>query len=307
VLLIIKILLFCGTQSFFDIGELLIQRLFAAIAQTDLRVHDNLSKLTPQDLSNTAWAFAVLGMKHTPFFLAAQEQLLARTSQFVQGRKNPMTRFKGQEMANLLWAFAILNLPLRDLGKSVGPYMIQATIGSIEDLNARDIARVFIRQELANIAWSCAVFGEYPQDLMALIYGGLVGTGSERDPNHLCKCFGDSGMQSEAIMSLIYVQLAMEREGKDNGLTLPENFPENWNQKSRSHLHMDASSFELKLSTSKIQRDVSAALARVGFEHVEEHVITMDQLLDNQGIPLSPRPREVLSLDIANVEAGIGD
>jgi hypothetical protein len=50
-----------------DIGEALLQRLFGAIAETSLCMHDNLRKATPQDLSNLAWVFATLGLKETRF------------------------------------------------------------------------------------------------------------------------------------------------------------------------------------------------------------------------------------------------
>ena len=291
--------------AFFDIGEVLLQRLFAAIAEADLRVHDNLSDLKPQDLSNTAWAMAVLGFRHTAFLTAAEKQLLSRSDRFVDGNSSYMTRFKGQELANLLWAFATLDYPLKDGDNLVGKFMLSAT--QVDKLKVPGIARVFIRQELANIAWSYAVFGIYPESVMTMLYRGLVGVDDERDPKHLCKCFGDTGLQGEAVNSLIYVQLAMEREEIQNGLTLPEGFPDDWNQKSASKRTRDLTetSFELRLSTSKIQRSVSAAFNRIGFEHVEEHVITIDELLDNQGIPLSREPREVLSIDLANLEARV--
>lgn len=288
--------------SFFDIGEILIQRLFAAIAEANLKVHDNLSSLKPQDLSNTAWAMAVLGMRHTPFLEAATQQLEDRARQFIKGHQTSMTRFKGQELANLLWAFATLNFHIsNDIGDLVGEYM--AEISKADKQQAAGIAQAFIRQELANIAWSLAVFSVYPKKTMHLLYAGLVGIGSERNPAFLCKCFGDKGLQHEAIMSLIYVQLAMEMEGLQNGLTLPENFPDNWNQKSASSRRGDvtATSFELKLSTSRVQRAVSDAFHRIGFDHEVEHIITMEELLDNNGVPVSKEPREILSIDLANV------
>jgi hypothetical protein len=91
------------TTSYFDIGEFLLQRLFKEIAETDVNLHDNLQRCKPQDLSNTCWSFAVLGMKHTRFLEAAKNELINRSRKFVEGEVNSMNIFKGQEIANLVW------------------------------------------------------------------------------------------------------------------------------------------------------------------------------------------------------------
>jgi hypothetical protein len=91
------------TTSYFDIGEYLLQRLFKEIAETDVDLHDNLQRCKPQDLSNTCWSFAVLGMKHQRFLDAAKKELINRTLRFAKGEINSMNMFKGQELANLVW------------------------------------------------------------------------------------------------------------------------------------------------------------------------------------------------------------
>jgi RAP domain len=268
---------------------------------------DNLSKLRPQDISNTAWAMAVLGMLHRPFLEAANLQFVERARRYTQGDQNSMTYTKGQELANLLWAFAILNFPLHDPGTAIAEYMVKVAGGSANGMKPEYIARVFKRMELANIAWSCAVFDDFPPALIKFLYCGLVGVGEDSDKGRLQQCFNDGGLQQEGIMSLIYLQLALEVEKKDSGLSLPERFPEGW---SRQSVSRDASglgdtTFELNLSTSKVQRDVSAAFGRIGFEHVIEHVIPLEELLENNGVPLASTPLDVISIDIANVDAGI--
>ena len=219
-----------------------------------------------------------------------------------------MTFFKGQEMANLLWAFAVLNFPLRNVGSSITPYMLKCTMGSAKTLNAATIARVYKRQELANIAWSCAVFDDYPHNLMQFLYGGLVGIGKERHITYLNECFRDGGLQKENINSLLYLQLALEQVEQADGLSLPEGFPDGWGRQSLSRSNSDLTKleFEISLSTSKIQRDVGAAFHRIGFDHVEEYVLTADDVLNNQGIALSPSRFELLSIDIANPHSCIG-
>lgn len=147
--------------------------------------------------------------------------------------------------------------------------------------------------------------GHYPPDLMHLLYTGLVGDGEE--PDTLRQIFGDGGLQRQAIMSLLYVQMAVDLESPDNDLTLPENFPDGWDEvgDSDAGIPLEAISM-LTLSTSKIQKDVSNAFDRVGFHHVEEHVIAMDELVRNHGIQLSSKSFEILSIDIADVANKVG-
>lgn len=274
-----------------------------------IQPEDNLTRLKCQDLSNAAWAFAVLGLKHERFFEAAKDELIRRTDLYLQGNVNVFTRFQCQEISNLIWAFGTLNISYPGLTATAGKYIIQLTSIDMQNLDPKIISRTCKRLELMCVAWTCAVLGQYENDLMKFLYAGLVGIGSQPDIDFLNECYGDSGLQGEAIMSLIYVQLAMELETSNNDLALPNSFPDNWGQRSDSRGDSSAGDIgmnELQLSTSKIQRDVSAAFDRIGFEHVQEHIMLLNELLTNQGIPLSPTPLEVLSLDIANVDARIG-
>ena len=61
--------------SSLDIGESLIRRLFSRIAEAALDTPGGLTKFKPQDLSNTCWAFAILGLKHNQLFNAVGEQI----------------------------------------------------------------------------------------------------------------------------------------------------------------------------------------------------------------------------------------
>jgi hypothetical protein len=292
------------TASYFDIGEVVIQRLFNAIAETDFRVHGQLSKLKPQDIANTAWAFAVLGLRPTVFMEEARSQMIARTSAYVRGSRNSMTFFKGQELANFLWTLATLNIPPKDMLESVSLYLQEMCYDKNGELTTENIAKFLKRQELANMAWSCAVFGIYPPEMMRILYMGLVG--KDHDPDYMTRVFGDYGLQGQEIMTLIYVQAAMDRDGaNDQGLTLPANFPEGWKQdtspSNRNKQSLTDTGFTLSISTSKIQRAVSAAFGRIGLEHEEEHIITMQELAEDYGVNIPPTPMEILSIDIANV------
>jgi hypothetical protein len=215
--------------------------------------------------------------------------------------------FKGQEIGNISWSCASLNCRFPEMLNAISAYMCQLCQLPDGTYSARSIAKHYMRQELANIAWSCAVMEHYPPALMNLLYAGLVGNGEEQNAEYLAHVFGDGGLQRQAIMSLLYVQMAVDKEWPDNDLTLPENFPDGWDaadgpadRPAESLLSM------LSLSTSRIQSDVSSAFDRVGFSHVEEHVIAMDELFRNHGVQLSSKPFEILSIDIADVQDKIG-
>lgn len=290
------------TACYFDIGEELIHRLFAAIAEAGITKHVNLTSFKPQDLSNTAWTFAVLGLRHTAFMEVAMHELERRLSLFLKGERTSITTFKGQELANLLWALATLNIRVENSLEIVTPYLQEVCFEGRTGMPVQAIAQIFKRQELANVAWSCAVFGKYPTALMQLLYAGLIGLDKECDAEKLSNVYGDKGLQSQALMSLIYVQASMDRAGKST-LGLPPNFPDAWRQSTPSEdgQRMTETNIELSLSTSKIQRDVSAAFNRIGFKHIEEHTISMQEMVVEYGVNFAPQQLDILSIDIANV------
>jgi len=118
-----------------------------------------------------------------------------------------------------------------------------------------------MRQEAANLSWSCCVLKEYPPELVRILYMALMGDGDE--PSALNKVYADDGLQKQAIMTLFYVQMALDFEAPELRLRLPENFPDGWweNTSSRkvSNQYLedksDTSSM-LELTTSRLQNDV---------------------------------------------------
>mmetsp|Transcript_5578 Transcript_5578/g.7371 ORF Transcript_5578/g.7371 Transcript_5578/m.7371 type:complete len:321 (-) Transcript_5578:611-1573(-) len=219
-----------------------------------------------------------------------------------------MWRFKPQEVANLVWSYATLNHPASEMLDSISQYVVLECGGGT---NVQDIARLFKRHELANIAWGCAVLKHYPEGLMKLIYRGLIGNGDDSDIEKLTKIYDDGGLQQEAIMTLFYVQIAVEMEAQHIGLSLPVNFPGGWGLQTNGNENVVRSEYEetsslLALSTSRLQSAVSQCFERIGFNHVEEYVMGTDELFENHGIKLSSGPLEFLSIDIANVDDRIG-
>jgi hypothetical protein len=292
------------TACFFDFGESLLHKLFVAIGDAQLEDHDNLRKLKPQDLANTIWTYAVLGLKFNRFAETVRDESARRLADYTAGHVNKMNMFKGQEIANILWALATVNVDPGALLDAVDSYL--GCILGRGFQSPDTVAVVLKRQELANIAWSCAVFWKFPMSLMELLYSGLVGAGTEQDRELLNRAHGDNGLQSQAIMTLIYVQTAMDLEGAGK-LSLPPNFPKGWQETSPSTSVDDSldSIIELQLSTSKIQLAVSAAFDRIGFSHVSEHTITMGDLAKHHGVRLADSPLEVLSVDLANLQQKI--
>jgi very-short-patch-repair endonuclease len=292
---------------YFDIGENLLLKFFSSIAETTIRVHDNLGKGKPQDIANTAWAFASLGLKDRRYMDATRNALTDRLSRYARGERNAVTTFKGQELANLLWAMATVNVSAGNVWTAVIPFLRSTCAGSSGSFSATSISRYFKRQELASMAWACSVFGNYPEELMQFLYIGLFGlVGKEREPKELENIFNDSGLQMQAIMTLIYVQTEIDTTGICRNLSLPEHFPDCWIEAEDSTNtkkdQITELSSELNLSTSKIQRAVSAAFLRIGFDHVEEHTITMQEMADVHGVRIPSKSIEVLSIDIANVQ-----
>ena len=64
--------------SCLDLGETLVTRLFASIAEACLLNKAGLKNFKPQDLSNVIWSFATLGLLHTGLFTGISEEAVER-------------------------------------------------------------------------------------------------------------------------------------------------------------------------------------------------------------------------------------
>ncbi|KAL9182955.1 hypothetical protein ACHAXT_004234 [Thalassiosira profunda] len=283
-----------------DNGEDVTKRLFVRAAEAGLDL--GLGRFTNQDLSNTVWAYSTLGMLHSGLFRKAEDEIVSR----LQSKKQ---KFRGQEVANILWSFATLNAqPDPSMVDALSMYVTSVCRGK-NGIDERSIAKVFgQRQELANLAWSCAVIGRYPEELMNILYTGLVGT--KNDPEYMRSVFKDDGLQQSSIMTLYYVQFAADVEAPDLKLSLPAGFPAGWGEDDH-HQHdasdendlINMSSSMLTLTVSKLQRDVSSTFDELGFDNILEHVIDSNEVRDEQ---LPQAPKEFLSIDIANIKEKVG-
>jgi hypothetical protein len=282
-------------------GEAVITRLFARAAEAGMRM--GLGRFTNQDLSNTVWAYSTLGILHSRFFKEVENEVVSRL------RRNG--RFRGQEIANIVWSFATLNAqPELSMVDALSSYVAEQCRGR-NGIDEYSIARMFSqRQELANLAWSCAVIGRYPKDLMDIAYKGLLGTSN--NPEEMKKIFNDDGLQKSSIMTLFYVQVAADVEAPGL-LSLPEGFPNGWGededckrQNGNENDLIQMSSSMLTLTVSKLQKAVSSTFNKIGFDSVLEHVIDASEINDEHGVQLPQSQTQFLSIDIANVEKRIG-
>jgi hypothetical protein len=187
-----------------------------------------------------------------------------------------------------------------------------ALLGSVESYvlsmvggtpSVSSISKYTKRQELSNIAWACAVFGAYPRQLIKVLYMGLLGIGENTDPEFMQRVHKDSGLQSSAVMNILYLQTIMDLDIPNESFSLPPGFPENWGSIKSS----PNDTLELEITSSKTQLAVGAALYRVGFDHIQEHVIDMGMLATQYGISMASNDaKEVLSVDMAQVDSQIG-
>jgi len=322
----------CQFVSFSDIGEGLIRKLFVEIARASMEVHDDLNKFTTQDISNTLWAYGVIGLKHERLLVRASTEMQQRMESYLAGNRGFRNSISGQEMGNLLWAFATLDHKPSGFLGSVERYWMTQFDG---DPTVSNLSRYISRQEMANIAWAVAVFGEYPTKLIEILYNGILGVVEGLDPEHMEKTlYRDGGLTRTHFNSLLYLQIMMDLElGVDrNPFSLPENFPSAWtsnptltalfrdseatttsssSSSSQSSSQSSSSSSKdgntvMELTTSAFQRRVSTAFDRIDFGHVDEYSLSMRDLVDGFGIQIPALPVDILSLDIANVDGKIG-
>ncbi|CAJ1961283.1 unnamed protein product [Cylindrotheca closterium] len=299
------------SASFVDVGESLMQKLFYAIAEADLNVHDNLSRLSPQDLSNTAWAFAIMGMRHERFLSALASQLDSRLRRYMKGEKRG-SNFTGQEIANSLWAMATLNYCCSESLDSLQDYVTHELKG--KELSVKTMSQLFKRQELANIAWVCAVSDKYPQKLIELLYLGLLGAGENSDPTYVKSIYKDGDMDPSVVMSLLYLQTNMALQNPNHSFVLPPNFPEGWLTSDVFGKHKGIvssplgveDSYELELVSSKFQMQIAQVFDQIGFDHVQELTIDAATMEKEYGVFVTSMDAEMISLDLAQVDTKIG-
>ena len=291
-----------------DLGEDLSQRLFRSICKGMLCNFDNLRACNPQDISNTAWALAIMGFKDEQFMCEVRDTLKEKLRLYLSGDRGSVNLFNGQEIANTLWALATLDVPPHDTLETVWEYL-QAVVGKPGEYTVESIAAFFNRQELGNMAWACAVFDHYPEEFIAFLYYGLIGPGTESDVARLNKAYKDGGLHGSTINTLIYVQTSRDKLAADSGPCLPTNFPGCWGAPDSLKAAQTSNDLQMigvnEITTSKVQAQVSKAFHRIGFEYVEEFTMNTVDLASYYGRRETTDPIEIISIDIANANERI--
>mmetsp|Transcript_21470 Transcript_21470/g.48772 ORF Transcript_21470/g.48772 Transcript_21470/m.48772 type:complete len:769 (-) Transcript_21470:61-2367(-) len=286
-------------SSWVDIGGDLITRLFQKLG--DDSIDRGLSSFKPQDLSNTCWAMATLGVVHRRFFALVGEEVAGRLDRDVGGagksptRRSAMDEFGGQEVANILWSFATLNFSSDRLVGAIEPYVLMKCMGPSLQADDRRIAMEFNRQELANLVWSFSVLEHYPEELIKVLWRGLIGK-EGMGPEAQRQLMDDEGLRRESVMSILQFQLAADIEVPHLGIKLPPGFPVGWGIEGDDYLSSMG-----RINISALQRSVSRAFARVGYDHAEEYIIG-----DSGGDVRDTPYLKYISIDLANEEEKVG-
>jgi len=301
------------TTSYLDVGEGLLRKLYSAIAESCIQ-NDRLKDFSPQDVANSVWAFAVMGMKHVRFLDAVNNTLQMKMKRWIDGERSVKNRFSGQETCNAIYAFAIFNYVPDNLLTLSQDYILDRLGGKIRP---ESVSSWLNRRELAILCFVVSVFGEYPSNLIDIIYSGLVGTEKKSDPAFMTRLYNDGGMLGNAITSLLYLQSIKDLESPElRNLSLPNDFPLKWSSSPNFAIHdsngggsmadglMDNGLLELH--SSKMQTRISAAYTRIGFSHTEEYVFTLADLSEKHGIGVAPIPFELLSIDLADESSQTG-
>ena len=189
---------------------------------------------------------------------------------------------------------AIMNEPFREDVDVVASYIHHLARDGRSEITTETVAAHFSRLDLIEIAWSFAVFGVYPPRLMELIYLGLFGSDKKQDPEHMCQVHSETGFEPDDARRILQIQGAMDLDGSIQGLVLPLDFPDGWIEAQRAPERRS-------LITSPFQHRVSRALTRIGFEHVVDHVVTV-QDVSREGQSVPSTDMEILTISIADLK-----
>lgn len=136
-------------------------------------VLENLAEFNGQNLANTAGAFSSMLHSAPPLFAVVAERagVLAET-------------FRPQELVQILWAFACMNHPIDPLFDSLD--VLEPETASFSG---------FSQQQLASMAWSCAVLGRMERPWFRSLWDCINALSfnwpaeSSKGAQHLCQLY----------------------------------------------------------------------------------------------------------------------
>ena len=115
-------------------------------------VRRRLDVYNPQELSNTAWAFAKTGHASSELFNAISAEVVRRR----------LCDFNEQSLSNMVWAFASADHASRELFNAISAEVVCRRLGN------------FNPQDLSNTAWAFAAAGHASQELFNAISAEVV-------------------------------------------------------------------------------------------------------------------------------------
>ena len=136
------------------------EKLFVSLAIVADR---RLSEFNPQNVANTAWAFATVNYRDEKLFAA-----LARAAE------RRLSEFNAQGIANMVWAFATVDQRHDALFKAMGDHIV-----------GHDHLREFKPQEISNTVWAYATARVNHPQLFKKMANHMVGLDPSRDFNTL--------------------------------------------------------------------------------------------------------------------------
>ncbi|KAJ1458105.1 hypothetical protein M885DRAFT_614791 [Pelagophyceae sp. CCMP2097] len=218
--------------------------LFAAVAGESIK---KMATFTAQNLANTVWAFSKMRIVVPSLFEAVSAEALKK-----------MTEFKAQELSELVWAFATAGFAAPLLFEAAA---VEAVVKIAEfkppiaswayvtagtpDPAVVDVAKgAFEPEALADVAWAFATAGVEASQLFEVMASSISAQIGEFSP--------------AALSQLHQVMMHLKMDVPQNPLTVL----------LCSHAHdLRAAYLAKEPNPSRTTRDVSAALARIGWEH----------------------------------------
>jgi len=173
--------------------RLLVEPLFGAISST---ATSTISDFAPQHLATTAWSFARLRVRNAPFVDVLSTQSMERIAEF-----------EPQHLANFAWACALLEYANGQLMDAISS-------------QARSKIFEFAHLNLANTAWAFATLEVSDQQLMSAIADAAAQKLSEMDAQGAAAMI-DAGIRSKELERFLHGAL-------DGFLEVLPTTPETW-------------------------------------------------------------------------------